>query len=88
MAGKTGAAAKPTSGNDSAATEHTEAPLSRELVNQGAGQSSEIELKVIRNEIIDFTYNGKETKCLRSSCKSYCSPTFQSSIGWVLPNSK
>ena len=56
MAQKEGAAAKPATGNDSAATEHTEEPQLAELLNQEAGLSSEIELKVIRNEIIDYTY--------------------------------
>ena len=51
-----GAATEPTPGSDSAATEHTEEPQLVELVNQGAGQSSVIELKVIRSEIIDYDY--------------------------------
>ena len=51
-----GAATEPTTGSDSAATEHTEEPQLAELVNQGAGQSSVIELKVIRSEIIDYDY--------------------------------
>ena len=42
-----------------AATEHTEEPQLAELVNHGAGLSSEIELKVIRHEILDYTYNGQ-----------------------------
>ena len=55
-------ATEPTTGSDSAATEHTEEPQLAELVNQEAGLSSEIELKVIRNEIIDYTYpfNGNQ----------------------------
>ena len=40
-----------------AATENTEEPQLAELVNQEAGLSSEIELKVIRHEILDYTYN-------------------------------
>ena len=51
-----GAATESTTGSDSAATEHTEEPQLAELVNQGAGQSSVIELKVIRSEIIDYDY--------------------------------
>ena len=45
-----------------AATEGTEEPQLAELVNQEAGLSSEIELKVVRNEIIDYSYtwNGSE----------------------------
>ena len=51
-----GAATELTAGSDSAATEHTEEPQLAELVNQEAGLSTEIELKVIRNEIMDYTY--------------------------------
>ena len=51
-----------TTGCGSAATEHTEEPQLAELVNQEAGLSSEIELKVIRNEIIDYTYPWKGNK--------------------------
>ena len=40
-----------------AATENTEEPQLAELVNQEAGLSSEIELKVIRRDILDYTYN-------------------------------
>ena len=49
--------AKPTTGNDSAATEHTEELQLTELVHQQAGMSSEIELKIVRSEIIDYTYS-------------------------------
>ena len=56
---KSGAAAKPITGSSSAATGHTEEPQLAELVNQEAGLSSEIELKVIRNEIIDYTFPWK-----------------------------
>ena len=45
-----------TAGSNSAATEHTEEPQLMELVNQEAGMSTEIELKVIRNEIVDYTH--------------------------------
>ena len=57
-----GAATESTTGSDSAATEHTEEPQLAELVNQGAGQSSVIELKVIRSEIIDYDTHGMETQ--------------------------
>ena len=40
--------------SDGAATEHTEVPQLAELVNQEAGLSTEIELKVIRNDLIDY----------------------------------
>ena len=45
-----------TAGSDSAATEHTEEPQLAELVNQEAGLATEIELKVIRNDLVDYTY--------------------------------
>ena len=46
----------------SAATEHTEEPQLAELVNQEAGLSFEIELKVIRNDIVHYKYtvNGNQ----------------------------
>ena len=59
MAQKDGAATEPTTGNNTAATEHSEEAQLAELVSQEAGLSSEIELKVIRNEIIDYTYPWK-----------------------------
>ena len=40
----------------SAATEHTEEPQLAELVTQEAGLSFEIELKVIRNDIVHYQY--------------------------------
>ena len=51
-----------TAGSDSAATEHTEEPQLAELVNQEAGSATEIELKVIRNDLVDYTYpfNGNQ----------------------------
>ena len=50
------------SGSGGSATEHAEEPQLAELLNQEAGLSSGIELKVIRNEIIDYTYpyNGNQ----------------------------
>ena len=45
-----------TSGSASAATEHTEEPQLAELVTQEAGSSTEIELKVIRNDLVPYTY--------------------------------
>ena len=56
------AAAELADGNSSAATEHTEEPQLAELVTQEAGLSTEIELKVIRNELVHYkyTYNQKE----------------------------
>ena len=53
---ETGAATELTAGRDGAATEHTEVPQLAEVVNQEAGFSTEIELKVIRNELIAHTY--------------------------------
>jgi hypothetical protein len=51
-----------TAGSDSAATEHTEEPQLAELVNQEADLATEIELKVIRNDLVDYTYpfNGQQ----------------------------
>ena len=51
-----------TAGNDSAATERTEEPQLAELLTQEAGMSTEIELKVIRNEVMEYAYlwQGKE----------------------------
>ena len=51
-----------TGDSNSAATEHTEEPQLAELVNQEAGSSTEIELKVIRNVLVHYTYtyNGKQ----------------------------
>ena len=43
----------------SAATEHTEEPQLAELVTQEAGLSTEIELKVIRNDIVHYKYTVK-----------------------------
>ena len=40
----------------SAATEHTEEPQLAELVTQEAGLSTEIELKVVRNDLVHYTY--------------------------------
>ena len=56
------AATELTAGIDSAATEHTEVPQLAELVNQEAGSSTEIELKVIRIDLVDYTYpfNGNQ----------------------------
>ena len=44
-------------GSNNAATEHTEYPQLIELVNPEAGMSFEMDLKVIRNEIVDYTYH-------------------------------
>ena len=53
---KEDAATDPSAGSNRAATELTEEPQLVELVNQEAGMSTEIELQVIRNEIVDYTY--------------------------------
>ena len=42
-----------------AATEHTEEPQLVEIVNQEAGASTAIELKVIRNDRVHYTYPWK-----------------------------
>ena len=46
-------------GSASAATEHAEEPQLAELVTQEAGLSTEIELKVIRNDIVHYKYTVK-----------------------------
>ena len=56
---KTSAATEHAAGNSSAATEHTEEPQLAELVTQEAGLSFEIELKVIRNELVHYKYTIK-----------------------------
>jgi hypothetical protein len=48
-----------TNTNNSIATEHAEETQLAELLSQEAGLTSEIELKVIRNELIDYTYKDK-----------------------------
>ena len=53
------AAAAATTGSQSAATEATEEPQLAELLNQEAGLSSQIELKVIRSEIVEYSYPWK-----------------------------
>ena len=45
-----------TSGESTAAAEHTEEQQLAELLNQEAGLTSEIELQVIRNQLIDYSY--------------------------------
>ena len=47
---------------DTVATESTEELQLAELVNQEAGASTQIELKVIRNDILHYAYtsNGKQ----------------------------
>ena len=48
--------AEVTTGSASAAAEHTEEPQLAELVTQEAGLSTEIELKVIRNDLVHYSY--------------------------------
>ena len=42
--------------NDGAATEHSEEPQLAELLNQEAGQTSVIELKVVKNQVIEYSF--------------------------------
>ena len=51
--------AEVTTGSASAAAEHTEEPQLAELLTQEAGSSFEIELKVIRNDIVQYKYTVK-----------------------------
>ena len=53
------AATELSGGSDRDATEHTVVPQLAELVNPEAGSSIEIELKVIRNDLLDYTYTFK-----------------------------
>ena len=54
---ETSAATELAAGNPySAATEHTAEPQLAELLTQEAGLSTEIELKVIRNDLLHYTY--------------------------------
>ena len=76
-------------GNDSAATEHTEEPQLAELLNQEAGLTSEIELKVVHNQVIDYSYkanNGAQVTSQRYNLS--CNPKFQNNIAWVSPKSR
>ena len=45
-----------TSKEGGAAAEHVEEPQLAELLNQEAGLTSDIELQVIRNQLIDYSY--------------------------------
>ena len=45
-----------TTGNDGAATEHAEEPQLAELLNQEAGLTGVIELKVVHNQVIEYYY--------------------------------
>ena len=56
---KTSAATELADGNNSAATEHAEEPQLAEIVNQEAGASTSIELQVIRNDLVHYTYPWK-----------------------------
>ena len=49
-------------GNDGAATEHTEEPQLAELLSQEAGLTSEIELQVLRNQLIDYSYTWADSQ--------------------------
>ena len=51
-----------TTGNDGAATEHAEEPQLAELLNQEAGLTSVIELKVVRNQAIEYYYKIEGTQ--------------------------
>ena len=61
---RTAAIMAATSADNSTATEHTDEAQLTELLSQEAGRTSEIELKVIRNTLIPYTYKaaGKEVQ--------------------------
>ena len=58
-----------TSGSASAATEYTEELQLAELVNQEAGLSFQIELKVIRNDFVRYNYTATEHSQTQSDYK-------------------
>ena len=67
------AEAEPSAGSASAATEHTEEPQLAEVVTQEAGLSTEIELKVIRNDLVHYKYTlmqGKPSAYAESTNRS------------------
>ena len=77
-----------TSGSASAATEYTEELQLTELVNQEAGLSFQIELKVIRNDLVHYNYTFKENQVAAQKVQIVLQSKKQSSIAWVLPNSR
>ena len=48
--------------NDGATPEHTEEPQLAELLSQESGLTTDIELKVIRNQVIDYSYKSDGTE--------------------------
>ena len=54
-------------GDASAATEHTAEAQLAELLSQEAGQTGEYELKVLRTDMVDFSYQWQERKPARRS---------------------
>ena len=82
------AATELTAGSDSAATEHTEVPQLAELVNQEAGSSTAIELKVIRNDLVDYTHPFNGNQVPTQKVQIILQSKSESSIAWVLPNSR
>ena len=52
--GSASTATELTTGSASTATDHTAEPQLRELVTQEASMSTEIELKVIRNDLLHY----------------------------------
>ena len=53
-----------TAGSDNATTELTEEPQMKELLTQETGLSIEIEVKVIRCEIMDYSYFWQQKQVL------------------------
>ena len=66
-----------TTGSASAATEHAEEPQLAELVTQEAGKSTEIELKVIRNDLVHYKYTIMQGK---PSASAYAETTNRSAV--------
>ena len=67
-----------TTGSNSAATEHTEEPQLAELVNQEAGSATEIELKVIRNVLMDCWQSPSKKKLTDQQRKTLLTNLLQS----------
>ena len=77
----TKSASAATEHTESAAAEHTEEPQLAELLTQEAGLSTEIDLKVIRNDLLhySYTYRGNDVSSQKvqivlqsKQAKQYC----------------
>ena len=71
-----------------AATEHSDATPLSELLNQESGQTGEYELKVIRVEIIDYTYPWQGKKILTQKLPALLKLKTMQSAFTALPQHK